>query len=33
MNAAAVVANLNRAAKTFAQITAPLALAMQSVTA
>ena len=32
MNAAAVAANLNRAAKTFAQITAPLALAMKSVT-
>jgi peptide/nickel transport system substrate-binding protein len=31
MNAEAVAVNLNRAAKTFAQITAPLALAMQSV--
>ena len=32
MNAAAVVANLSRASKTFAAITAPLALAVQSVT-
>lgn len=33
MNAAAVAANLTRASKTFAQITAPLALGMQSVKA